>query len=187
MKINILRYKELIGLDTTDISTDQFFELLEFQAIVESQVSYYRKEEYFLLIDKYFNQQIDSYEFRKLFLIMTDQDSANASIIYNDLHALENFKFANDLSKISGLLTKISMHCLDFDAIAYETEADIAKSEIQFHSLVKKDYLKLQKLLALSSKKNLGYDKLIFRSFKMLISIVGLEVMLVLAYFLVEN
>jgi hypothetical protein len=156
--MDISRYKELIELDKNNLlSNDQFWgELLDYEASVEFQITYNRKQEYLLLIEKYINQQIDFYEFKSLFLIMTKEDSEAASIILNDLKALETFKLDNDrLSlKISELITDISILCLDFSEPFAETEDEIAESKIKFYSLVKKHYLKLQKLFSVSSKKN---------------------------------
>jgi hypothetical protein len=180
--INILRYKELMELGkirNNSFSDEEFWELIDFEATVERQISYNRKKEYVLLMDKYFNQQIDSYEFRKLFLIMKNEDARNTYIICNDLQALESFKLANDPSNISNLITKISMLCLDFNAIAYETKDEMAESEIQFDSSVKKHYCKLQELF---SKENLYYEKLIFRSFNMLKCIIGSEILIIFLY-----
>lgn len=186
--MGISRYKELIKLDKNNsLSDDLFLELISYHATIESQIYYNRKQEYFLLIKKYCNQQIDSYEFRSLFLIMQKENSAFASTIYNDLEALETFQLASDRLKFSDLITEISILCSDFNQIYDETEYDIAKSEIKFFSLVKKHYSKLQKLFPVSSNKNLDYEKLIFRSFKILKWIVGSEILLILLYIFIGN
>lgn len=186
-KINICRYKELLELKKNNLlSQDLYFELIGYNASLKSQISYTRKEAYLLLMDKYLNHQIDSYDFRELFLIMTEEDSAAAYKIYSNLHSLENFKFVfvNDSSKISNLITRISILCRDFDAIAYETRDEMAESEIEFYSSVKKHYLKLQQLF---SKNNLDYEKLIFRSFKMLTSILVSEILIIFLYIIIAN
>ena len=181
--MDISRYKKLRKLDLNNsLSDDLFFELISYRATIESQINYSRKQEYFLLIEKYINQEIDSYEFRSLFSIMKKEDSASAYITCNNLQALETFQLANDRSKFSDLITKISILCSDFDAVADETEYDIAKSKIKFFSLVQKHYSKLQKLFSVSSNKNLHYEKLIFRSFTMLKWILGLEILIILLY-----
>ena len=161
------------------LSDELFWELSTYHADVESQINFNRKEEYFLLVDQYLRQQIDSYEFRRLFLIMHNEDSEATYIICSNLQTLETFKLVNHLSKISDLITEISILCLDFSQTYEETETEIAESEIKFYSLVKKHYLKLQKFLS--------YEKLIFRSFNTLKWIIGSEISIILLYIIVRK
>jgi len=137
------------------------------------------------LIDRYCNRQISSIEFRSLFSLIEKEESAAINIIYDDIENF-NFKLADDVLKISDLITEISILCSEFDE-PYDTDDEMAKAEILFYSLVKKHYLKLQKLLSVSSKKNLDYEKLIFRSFKMLTLIIGTEILLMFLYILWGN
>lgn len=176
------RYKELIKLEKNNsLSDDQFFEWVKYGAMVESQVIYNRKQKYFLLIDKYCNRQISYSEFQSLFSLTEKEQSAEINIIYDDIENF-NFNLADDVLKISDLITKISLMCVYFNE-PYDTKYEMEKAEILFYSLVKKHYLKLQKLLSISS----NYEKLIFRSFKMLISILGTEILIIFLYILWAN
>lgn len=186
--MDILRYKKLLKLEKNNsLSDDLYWELVRYDATIQSQINYNRRVEYLLLIKKYFHRRIDSYEFRRLFLIMQEEDSVFAYEIRSDLQKLETFELANDLSQISDLITEISTLCSDFRAIGYETEDDIAESEIKFYSSVKKHYLKLQKLLSISSKKNLYYEELILRSFKLLKWVIGSEILIIFLYTILGN
>lgn len=137
------------------------------------------------MIDRYCNRQIGSIEFRSLFSLIEKEESAAINIIYDDIENF-NFQLADDVLKISDLITEISILCSEFDE-PYDTDNEMAKAEILFYSLVKKHYLKLQNLLPVSSKKNLDYEKLIFRSFNMLRSILGTEILIMFLYILWGN
>ena len=79
-------------------------ELATYQASVDSQISYDRKEDYFSLIETYLKGNTSGDEFRSKFLEIEDQDSHNASIILQNFQKLEKFILGNNHEKFSKLL-----------------------------------------------------------------------------------
>jgi len=75
---------------------------------VANQISYYRKEDYFLVIHQYLSELIEISAFRTRILQMENKDFNKANIILNDFEQLETFSFVEDLDNFSNLHGKIS-------------------------------------------------------------------------------
>ena len=174
---NLSRYKELLKLEESGKISFLDLELLSNGASIQSQMSYNRKENYFSLIDKYLGRTITPYEFRSKFLEMEKQDSEEAFIIKQDFRKLEVLTLADDLDKFSDLIIEISTLCFEYDALWEETMERMSESE--FYSLVNNHYLQLQKAFPALYSSNLAYENLIYRSFKILTLIIGLEILLI--------
>lgn len=71
----------------------KFIELLKYQTSVKQQIMYNRKNDYFLLINKYLNQLITPYEFQSKFLEMENENSMQAEKILQNFQQLSSFSF----------------------------------------------------------------------------------------------
>ena len=140
---NISRYKELLELQENGNITFLDVELLNYKASVANQLSYNRKKDYFILIDKYLNRIITLDEFRSKFLEMEKEDSNKSYIILKDFKKLKVFTLAEKLKKFSNLMYQISTLCSDYYELPYETTKPM--SETEFYYLVNKHYVQLQK------------------------------------------
>lgn len=176
-QFNLERYKELLELEKSKKITFLDLELLTYEANIESQISYNRKENYFSLMEKYLNEKIVGHEFRSKFLEMEKQDGKIAYIIKQDLQNLEVFTLADDLEEFSHLIGEISTLCFEYNEIWDGTM--IPMSESEFYSLVNKHYYQLAELFPIVSTNNLPYENLISRSFKNLAVIIVLGNLLI--------
>lgn len=100
---------------------------------------------------------------------MEKEDSEKATIILKDFQKLETFILADDLDDFSNLTIEMSTLCFEYDEMWDETMERMSESE--FYSLVNKHYFQLAKLFLAVSTSNLPYEKLIYRSFKILAGI----------------
>jgi len=90
---------------------------------------YFRKKDYFILIDGYLSGIISPYKFRSKVLQMEKEDLKQSALI------LENF---------SSSIDEISTLCLEYNVIWDENTEEMSESE--FYSLVNNHYLQLQKV-----------------------------------------
>jgi len=159
-------------------NVSRYQELLELEASVQCQIAYNQKENYFSLIEKYLDRQITTYEFRSTFLEMESQDSREAFKIKQDFRKLEVLRLADDLEKFTDLTNEISALCFEYSEQWNESMTRMSESEL--YSLVNNHYRQLRKAFPAPSSKNLAYENLISRSFKILRWIIGLEILLIL-------
>ena len=185
-KINISRYKELRKANPNSLTDEIFFELISYNAEIESHISYNQKEKYFSLIKNYLSGVIAPDEFRWEFFKMEDQDCEEADILSQDFEALEHIILTDNLERFCDLKVKISIFCSDYGTIVDDGNGG-PMTESQFYALINACYFQLQKIFPILSSTNLPYETLIQRSFNMLASIVVSEIMLVLAYLFIEN
>ena len=80
-------------------------ELLNYRASIEEQITYDRKKDYFLLINKYLSQFITPSEFRLQYLKMEEEDSKKATIILQDYQQLKVFSLLENLDEFSNLMS----------------------------------------------------------------------------------
>lgn len=177
-QFNLERYKELLELEKSNKITFLDLELVTYEANIESQIYYNRKENYFSLMEKYLKGKIVGHEFRSKFLEMEKQDGKIAYIIQQDFQKLEVFTLADDLEEFSDLIGEISTLCLEYDEIWDGTMKRMSESE--FYSLLNKHYFQLAELFPVVSTKNLPYENLISRSFKFLVFTIVLEILLII-------
>ena len=147
---NVTRYRELVEKETALVNEkkvlfyenrSEFIELLKYQASVEVQISYNRKNDYFLLINKYLNQLITPSEFRNEFLEMEKQDSTKAEKILQDFQQLSFFSLVENLEEFSNLTGQISDLCFEVIDVGYGE----GLSKDEFHDSVNILCLQLKK------------------------------------------
>ena len=165
---NLSRYRELLNLEESGKISSLDIELLTYQASIECQISYNQKENYFSLIEKYLSRVIGPREFRSKFSEMEKQDSRTTSLIWKDFQELEGFTLADDLKEFCDLTIGISTLCFEFPEVWNDTMVPMSESE--FYSLVNNCYLQFSR--------NLAYESLISRSFKILTLSIGLGILL---------
>ena len=181
--INLTRYKELLKLKENgkiEILDKNFIELATIRLTIESQISYNRKKMYFLLIQNYLDGIISSYDFQSKFMEMMSEDSNTADLILKDFERLEGFILSKNLEKFSDLYMEITTLCQERYEIVNDNDDAGPMPESQFYSLVSNQYLQLQEIFPISFPNHLSYQNIIDRSFKILISIVGLGFLLIL-------
>jgi len=86
---NLKNYVKL--LNKQDLAERDQLQLLSYGALVERQISYNRKEEYFSLIKEYLAKKINPSTFRGKFLKMQKQDDDTTQIMEKDFEQLSNF------------------------------------------------------------------------------------------------
>ena len=176
---NLSRYKELLNLKLNNkisFLDEDFMELLTYKSNVAEQISYDRKEAYFLLISKFLDRSITISDFNSQIKELQEQDNRKSKIVLKNFEELQAFPLASDLNIFSNSIHYISEGCFDY----YESFVDlkpITKDEL--YDLVNKYYSQLQAAfptaqeIAESTKRN--YDELVSRSFKVLAISLGLS------------
>ena len=134
-----------------------------------------------MLIENYLNRIIAPCEFPLKSLEMEKQDSKTAVIILKDFQELEGFTLVDDLKEFYNLQSEISTLCFGYYEIWDGTMELMSKNE--FYNLINNSYLQFQKAFPVLSSKNLTYENLISRSFKILTFSIGLEILLNLMRF----
>lgn len=119
---NLSRYKKLLAKETALVkkkksllteNRPEYFELLDYRASIEEQMNYNRRNDYFLLIDKYLNQLITPFDFQIEFLKLEKNDSRKAREILEDEEQLSTFSLVDNLKEFSNLMGKIYDLCED--------------------------------------------------------------------------
>ena len=175
---NLSRYKELLKLEESgkiSFLDENYLELLSYKASVAEQISWNRKNDYFLLIHHYLSRVIPPYQFRVQFLQMEKEDSNKGAIILEDFQELEVFTLAEDLEKFSDLINQISTLCFEYDEVWDGTMERM--SEDEFYYLVNNRYLQLQKAFPFENFNNQAYKHLVSGSFKFLMFTIVLEIL----------
>ncbi len=143
---NLDRYRELNEKETALINQGtsllyeaqpEFWELLGYQATVERQMVYNRKNDYFLLLDKYINHLITFFEFQSEFSKMEKEDSSKADKILHDYEQLSVLSIADNLKEFDKFIHKISQLCFAVNEVE-------GLSEEKFYSSVENLYIQLQ-------------------------------------------
>lgn len=147
---NLSRYSKLIEKETALINQkkwlfyenySEFIELLNYQASVEQQINYNRKNDYLLLIEKYLSHLITSSEFQNEFLEMEKQDATKADKILQDSQQLSGFYLVENLEEFGNIVARISTLCQDIIDWGYED----GLSKDEFYDSVNNLYLQLKK------------------------------------------
>lgn len=128
-----------------DENRDEFIELLSYKASVETQISYNRKEDYFLLMDKYLTQSIPFSEFKTGFLKMENQDSEKAGKILQDFQQLSLFSLVENLEEFSDSITRISSLCMEMYALKESGETLSKNEKNEIYNSVKNLCFQLKK------------------------------------------
>ena len=172
-------YKELVNMENCGkiVFLDaNYFKLLRYQTSVGKQLIDNRKEDYYSIINKYFNKTLTLLEFRTQFLDMEKEDIEKGYIILGNIQELEVFYLVEDLEKFSRLIGEIIDLCEDYYIIE-------PMPETEFYVLVKKYYHQLQETFPFKNSANIEYEHLIFRSFTFLLFTIGLEILFIILSF----
>ena len=126
-KFNFIGYKELLHMENRReivFLDTNYFKLLRYKTSVGKQLIYDRKEDYYLIINKYLNKNLTLVEFQTQFLNMgkEDMDKGYQILVYSQ--ELEVFYLAEDLEKFSRLIDEISDLCEDYYIIEPMPEAE---------------------------------------------------------------
>ena len=116
-KFNFIGYKELLDMENRGeimFFDTNYFKLLRYQTSVGKQLIYDRKEDYYLIINKYLNKTLTIIEFRTQFLAMEKEDMKKGYLILGNTQELEVFDLAEDLEKFSRLIGEIFDLCEDY-------------------------------------------------------------------------
>lgn len=172
---NLARYKELLEVEKAknirSLLDPILVELLTLEVSVERQLAYNRRNKYLSLIEKYLIGSIEIYEFRSRFTILKRQDSERSGNILQDFEELEVFQLSDCSKKFSDLTLEISDLCFE----DYQPDSEPIPDD-EFYNSINDCYTQLQTLVLFD--KDLVYDKLIYRSFKILTFVIGLEILL---------
>ena len=152
---DIIRYKELVEkenhLNQQNNSLiyqnrEEFAELVQYGASIESQIFYQRREEYYFLISEYTKKTktISKTLFELKFRQMEKKDSEAADIVLKDFKQLSVFSIDLESVEFSSLIQEISAICLLSQEFGSEEEGI---SDQKFHKSVEKTYLKMRKFL----------------------------------------
>lgn len=91
-----------------------YVELLSYQVSVGVQIIYNRKNECYLIINKYLNKTLTLLKSRVQVLEMEKEDRTKEDIIVRNRQELEVFYFAEDLEKFFELINRILDLCEDY-------------------------------------------------------------------------
>lgn len=125
---NLKNYVELLNKQNLT-ETDQL-QLLSYGALVERQISYNRREEYFSLIKEYLAKKINPSTFRGKFLKMQKQDDDTAQIMKENFEQLSNFSI--DLELEEGPFSLLIDLIYDNSMLAVEFGPEDGISEDEF-------------------------------------------------------
>ena len=125
---NLKNYVELLNKQDL-VETDQL-QLFSYVALIEQQISYNRKEEYFSLIKNYLAKKINPNTFKGKFLKMWKQDYDTAQIMKEDFEQLSNFSIDLELEESSFSLLIDLVY--DNSMLAVEFGPDDGISEDEF-------------------------------------------------------
>lgn len=175
-KFNLSRYKELIELNGSGrilLLDSNWMELVEYSTSVGYQLIYERKKDYFSLIDNYLNGTLSLLEFRTQFIEMEGENHKKSLLILENIQELEDFYLAEDLEEFSRLIASIREICEDYYVLEPMPETD-------FYFAVSRYYCQLQEAFPVKIWTPGEYQDLISRSFKFLLFIIVLEILLII-------
>ena len=164
---NFARYNELLETQkklTLAERSKSFFignemVLLNYEASIQSQVMYNRKDEYFLLIENYLQKVVSPFDFRSQLSKMQREDCIKAREICRSPEELSKFYLLDNLDDFSDLI-------LDISDIGFDAE------ESGFQEGLKEDDLYSSIQIYYSQFRNLQpkiyLDQLLARSYQLL-------------------
>lgn len=119
----------------------EFLELLSYEASIQRQITYSRKNDYSLLIKKYLNRLISGFEFQREFLRIANDDGEKAKQILEDYQKLSSFSFVENCEEFHNLFNELWDLCLDLGDLGYTEKM----SKDKFYEVVNNLYLQIQK------------------------------------------
>ncbi len=133
---NLKHYLELLGKQ--DLTETDELQLLSYGALVERQISYNRKDEYFSLIRQYLAKKINPSTFRGKFLEMQKADDDTTQIIKEDFEQLSNLSI--DLELEEGPFSLLIDLIYDNSMLAVEFGPKDGISEDEFRVSIEKAF-----------------------------------------------
>ena len=133
---NLKHYLELLGKQ--DLTETDELQLLSYGALVERQISYNRKDEYFSLIRQYLAKKINLSTFRGKFLEMQKADDDTTQIIKEDFEQLSNISI--DLELEEGPFSLLIDLIYDNSMLAVEFGPEDGISEDEFRVSIEKAF-----------------------------------------------
>ena len=133
---NLKHYLELLGKQ--DLTETDELQLLSYGALVERQISYNRKDEYFSLIRQYLAKKINPSTFRGKFLEMQKADDDTTQIIKEDFEQLSNISI--DLELEEGPFSLLIDLIYDNSMLAVEFGPEDGISEDEFRVSIEKAF-----------------------------------------------
>lgn len=147
---NLTRYRKLIEKENNLISQKkaffyenkaEFLELLDYQVIIEQQLDYNHKNDYFVLINGYLNKVITASEFKSKFLKLERQAGTEALQVSRNFQKLASFSIVQNAEPFSNLIDQI-FDLYDIDQFDYEDRL----SDDELHQSLKNICLQLKEL-----------------------------------------
>ena len=120
------------------------FNLLRYRQLLAKTDSLTSKNDYFILIQKYLNEIINSYIFRAEFIKMVNEDLKKSQEILDNFEELSTFWIDLELDEFGSLFENIHETCLC--AFEFEGQED-AMPETKFRDSIQKIFFKIQKYL----------------------------------------
>ena len=133
---NLKHYLKLLGKQ--DLTETDELQLLSYGALVERQISYNRKDEYFSLIRQYLAKKINPSTFRGKFLEMQKADDDTTQIIKEDFEQLSNLSI--DLELEEGPFSLLIDLIYDNSMLAVEFGPEDGISEDEFRVSIEKAF-----------------------------------------------
>lgn len=128
-KFNLKHYLELLSKQGPTKTEE--LQLLSYRALVERQISYNRKDEYFSLIKEYLAKRINPSTFRGKFLKMQKTDDDTTQSIKEDLEQLSNLSIDLELKEDSFSLLIDLIYDNSMLAVEFGPENGISEDEFR--------------------------------------------------------
>jgi len=135
---NLKHYLELLGKQ--DLTEMDELQLLSYGALVERQISYNRKDEYFSLIRQYLAKKINPSTFRGKFLEMQKADDDTTKIIKEDFEQLSNISIDLELELEEDPFSLLIDLIYDNSMLAVEFGPEDGISEDEFRVSIEKAF-----------------------------------------------
>mgnify|MGYP001799232808 CR=1 FL=1 len=135
---NLKHYLELLGKQ--DLTEMDELQLLSYGALVERQISYNRKDEYFSLIRQYLAKKINPSTFRGKFLEMQKADDDTTKIIKENFEQLSNISIDLELELEEDPFSLLIDLIYDNSMLAVEFGPEDGISEDEFRVSIEKAF-----------------------------------------------
>lgn len=128
---NLKHYLELLDKDTQDLTETDELQLLSYGELVEGQISYPSKNEYFSLIKQYLAKKMNTSPFRGKFLEMQKADDDTTQIIKKDFEQLSNLSIDLELEEDQFCILIDLIYDNSMLAIEFRPEYGISENEFK--------------------------------------------------------
>ena len=135
---NLKHYLDVLGKQ--DLTEMDELQLLSYGALVERQISYNRKDEYFSLIRQYLAKKINPSTFRGKFLEMQKADDDTTKIIKENFEQLSNISIDLELELEEDPFSLLIDLIYDNSMLAVEFGPEDGISEDEFRVSIEKAF-----------------------------------------------